>query len=232
MKIWPFSKIHSGSNPVMIHQNGNPEVNNWMISEFIYKIIIPIVGVHPYPLSELQLMIDSVCWLEPQVIIEWGTHKGVSARIFSETAEYYDLNTKIISVDLPPNVYHAENPMNERGKLVKGRGNVELLLGDCIKISKNLSTKYKKFNVLFFLDGDHEYSSVARELHFINKSYPNASILLHDTFFQTKSSDYNIGPYKAMKEFLTINKKNYTEMSTIFGLPGMSLLINKKNSKV
>ena len=42
------------------------EVDNWVISDFIVKKLIPIVGTHPYPISELNLMVAAVCRLKPQ----------------------------------------------------------------------------------------------------------------------------------------------------------------------
>lgn len=48
------------------------EVNNQLISEFILKKLVPIVGIHPYPLNELMLMVAAVCRLEPTHIFEWG----------------------------------------------------------------------------------------------------------------------------------------------------------------
>src|SRR5207253_9908030 len=41
---------------------------------------------------------------------------------------------------------------------------------------------------LVYIDGDHSYSAVKRELGEIIKNMPNASILLHDTFYQDRKS--------------------------------------------
>src|SRR5207245_8967376 len=54
------------------------EVNNWIISEFIFQKLVPIVGVTPYPINELALMVSAVCRLKPTHIFEWGTHIGKS----------------------------------------------------------------------------------------------------------------------------------------------------------
>ncbi len=37
------------------------EVNNSIISEFIFQKLVPIVGVTPYPINELALMVSAVC---------------------------------------------------------------------------------------------------------------------------------------------------------------------------
>ena len=46
------------------------EVNNWIISEFVVGTLVPIVGVHPFPLNELFLMVSAVCRLKPDYIVE------------------------------------------------------------------------------------------------------------------------------------------------------------------
>src|ERR1043166_6020595 len=40
------------------------EVNNWLVSEFVLKTLVPIVGTHPFPLNELVLMVAAVCRLK------------------------------------------------------------------------------------------------------------------------------------------------------------------------
>lgn len=201
------------------------EVNNWQISDFIINKIVRIVGTQPYPLNELSLMVATICRLKPAYIFEWGTHVGKSARIFYETCKYLDLNTTIHSIDLPDNVYHSEHPKDQRGKLVKGLDQVILHQGDglatSIKICKD--NEIKK-NILFFLDGDHEYRSVKREILGIMTNIPRANILIHDTFYQSSKSKYNIGPIKAVKSVLKSFPNKYKIISQNLGLPGMSLL--------
>jgi hypothetical protein len=52
---------------------------------------------------------------------------------------------------------------------------------------------------------------------------PKAAILLHDTFYQSADSKYNIGPYEAINDCLKKSKK-YKRIDTKTGLPGMTLL--------
>ncbi|HHT9147076.1 MAG TPA: hypothetical protein ACFYD4_15600, partial [Candidatus Wunengus sp. YC61] len=100
--------------------------------------------------------------------------------------------------------------------------------GDGLTIALDLYRKIKGISTsLFFLDGDHAYRSIKRELSGIIKYAPSASILVHDTFYQSKNSGYNVGPYKAVEEFVERHPK-YTVLSIGLGLPGMSLLINKR----
>ena len=68
-----------------------------------------------------------------------------------------------------------------------------------LQIVNNISGESKP---LFFLDEDHSYETIKRELESIMTKVPNANILIHDTFYQSPESDYNIGPYKAIVETL------------------------------
>ncbi|HWY11545.1 MAG TPA: hypothetical protein VN026_09475 [Bacteroidia bacterium] len=78
----------------------------------------------------------------------------------------------------------------------------------------------------FFVDGDHSCESVKKELSTILQNVPDTAVLLHDTFYQSEDSKYNIGPFKAVKEVLG-NYKEYELISTNMGLPGMSLVYKK-----
>ncbi len=201
------------------------EVDNWIISEFVLKELVPIVGIHPYPLNELMFMTAAVCRLKPTHIYEWGTHIGKSARIFYEITKRFSITSEIHSIDLPDNVRHGEHPMKTRGILVKNIRNVTLHQGDGLTVALALCRKIKRISTpLFFLDGDHEYLSVKRELTGIIKAVSLASILVHDTFYQSRKSGYNIGPYRAIFESLHTTRTKYRTLSTNMGLPGMTLL--------
>jgi cephalosporin hydroxylase len=222
--------FHRKNTSVFVKNTGTEfEVNNWTLSEFIVDKIIPIVGIHPFPLNELMLISSTVCFIKPTHIFEWGTHFGKSARIFYETARYFDIKTEIHSIDLPENIEHNEHPHKERGKFVKHLKKISLHLGDGLNISLSIlkENKDKKIIPLFFLDGDHSYDSVKRELNGIFEQYPKSNILIHDTFSQTQESNYNVGPYEAVKEFLKDKNDIFVLIETKTGLPGMTLLLNK-----
>ena len=65
---------------------------------------------------------------------------------------------------------------------------------------------------------------VKRELEGVIKSVPQANILLHDTFYQSEESGYNVGPYKAVVDVLAGMPNRYKIISQNIGLPGMTLL--------
>lgn len=217
-------------NPVCNTQCSEFEVDNWIISEFVMKELVPIVGIHPYPINELMLMTGALCVLKPTYIFEWGTHLGKSARIFYETAKHFSIPCEIHSVDLPDNVKHKEHPRQNRGIFVRDIPQVRLYQGDGLNISLALHKNIpKKTQPLFFLDGDHKYHSVKRELNGIIKNISNASILIHDTFYQSVRSKYNIGPFRAIRNVLKRMPYKYKIISTNIGLPGITLLYENRN---
>jgi cephalosporin hydroxylase len=221
----------SGQSAVVNPQCGELEVNNWMISEFIIDELVPVVGVHPYPINEQCMMVAAVCALKPTHIFEWGTNLGKSARIFYEAARKFGISTQIYSVDLPDDIGHVEHPKGKRGIYVKSIKDIKLFQGDGLEISLREYTNIKhQINAipLFFIDGDHCYSSVKRELEGIIEAIPRANILLHDTFYQSSMSGYNIGPYQAVKDVITA-ACNYNIIRQDLGLPGMTLLYKKNN---
>ncbi len=215
------------SDPTINPQCKEFEVDNWIISDFVVNELVPVVGVRPYPINELLLMVASVCRLKPTHIFEWGTHHGKSARIFYEISRKFEIKMEIHSIDLPDDIDHVEHPGNKRGLYVKGIEEVKLYQGDglskSLEICKNKSIELKP---LFFLDGDHSYNTVKHELDTIITNIPNASILLHDTFFQSPESGYNVGPHNAIEDVLAAKSKKFLRISTNTGLPGMTLLYN------
>jgi cephalosporin hydroxylase len=204
------------------------EVNNWELSELVMQKLVPVVGVHPFPLNELLLMAAAVSRFQPNLIFEWGTHIGKAARIFYEVSSTLNIGTIVHSIDLPDDVDHGEHPHDQRGLLVKEIPEVKLHQGDGLDMSIKIMRKSKKNSegkkTLFFVDGDHSYESVKRELAGIIMHAPRAAILLHDSFYQDPKSKYNIGPNKAIEEAIKKPGAKYKRIDTKTGLPGMTLL--------
>jgi cephalosporin hydroxylase len=199
------------------------EVDAWALSSFVVDTLVPIVGVHPYPLNELLLMSAAVTRFRPTHIFEWGTHQGVSARAFHEICSHFGLDTEIHSTDLPPSRRHVEQPGDERGLYVQEISEVTLHLGDGVKESLRILRGARGAAPLFFVDGDHAYKSVRRELDSVFSHVPDAVALVHDTFFQDERSGYNTGPYRAVTEFCAAHPR-IRRLDTAIGLPGMTLL--------
>jgi len=199
-----------------------PEADKWALSAFVIETLVPIVGVRPYPLDELLLMCSTVGYFRPGIIIEWGTHLGMSARVFYEIIRYLSLSIPIHSIDLPPDSAHVENiqDLAQRGRYVKNVP-VQLHVGDGLSIARELLAEAKGFLPLIFLDGDHSYETVKRELYGLRAAASQAVVLLHDSFFQGPEANYNCGPFEALSEFS--KAEDIPICSTALGLPGMSL---------
>lgn len=226
------AKLKHGSklpNPVKNTFCDEIELDKWVISDFVLKKLTPVVGITPFPLDEMMLMTSTVCYFRPQYIFEWGTHVGKSARIFHEISKAFKIDTKIHSIDLPDDIEHEEHPHKNRGKFVKRIKEVQLHQGDGITKSIELCKLVNKDQtVLFFLDGDHSYESVSRELRSISTHIGKTVILLHDTFYQSPASNYNIGPHQAITDFIRTYPDTFEQISTTWGLPGMTLLYKQK----
>lgn len=215
-------------NPALNPNASEIEVNNWVISTFVIEKLVPKVGIHPFPLNELMLMSSAVCCFKPAHIFEWGTNVGKSARIFYETIKSFHISSHIHSIDLPDDVFHNEHPQKNRGKLVRDLKEVTLHQADGLAKSLEIYNSEKVTgNVLFFIDGDHSYECVKRELATILEHIPTAKVLLHDTFYQSADANYNIGSFKAIEDVLGSAKNEYNVITTNLGLPGMTLLYKK-----
>jgi cephalosporin hydroxylase len=217
----PFPREAAVRNPAC----SEPEVDSWVVSRLVLSRLVPVVGSHPFPLHELMLMASAVALVRPEMIFEWGTHVGKSARVFFEAARQFDVDVQIHSVDLPDDVEHGEHPGSRRGALVRGLPGVHLHQGDGLDVSLEIWRRDPRSRALFFVDGDHAYSSVQRELRGIIETVPQAAILLHDTFFQSPASAYNVGPAQAIVEALEAHPGRYRRMDSGLGLPGMTLLL-------
>ena len=215
----------SWPDPVRNRTASEFEVDLWTLSDFLLQKIVPVVGTHPYPLNELLLMVAAACRLKPSVVFDWGTHIGVSARVFYECERAFGLGYEIHSVDLPPDASHVEHPGQEHGRLVRGLDKVHLHRGNGVKVALELWHKLgQPKRPLFFVDGDHAYESVRDELNEIFTTVPDASALAHDTFFQSAESQYNVGPAQAVREAVEKFSPRLRVVHSGLGLPGMTLL--------
>jgi hypothetical protein len=103
-----------------------------------------------------------------------------------ETRKKCDLGWEIHSIDLPDDVVHEEHRGRRRGELVKEFPEVRLHQGERVSTALRLARSIDaRGELLFCLDGDHGYESVLRELTLIVEAWPTASILIHDTFYQS-----------------------------------------------
>jgi cephalosporin hydroxylase len=201
------------------------EVDLWILSRFVIDRIVPVLGIHPYPLNEQLLMVAAACRIRPGVVFDWGTHIGASARLFHECGKAFDLAYDIHSIDLPPEASHVEHPGGKHGRLVRGLAGVHLHRGDGLAVAlEQWDRMGRPPRPLFFLDGDHAYETVVRELGAICDAVADASVLAHDTFYQSAQSGYNVGPARAVEDIVARFPSRFTVIKSGLGLPGMALL--------
>ncbi len=221
MLLQPLSR----ENPVKNAGCSEFEIDNWAVSQFVLRKLVPRVGYHPFPLNELMLMVAAVSWLRPNQIFDWGTNIGKSARIFYECIAHYRIDAEIHSTDLPDNLDHMEHPGKKRGKLVHRLPGVHLHLGDGVETSLAIwRSSGRKRHPLFLVDGDHSYESVSRELRAITSDVADPGILLHDSFYQSNASGYNVGPHRAIEELIASTERRFRRLFSGLGLPGMTFL--------
>lgn len=199
------------------------EINTWKLSEFVYHKLVPVVSYKPFPLDELLLMTAAVVNFKPDLICDWGTHVGKSARIFYEISTHFEIDTKLYSIDLEDPHQHPEHPGNDRGLLIKKIKDVTQLTGDGVTKALEVYKEGTFDKPLFFLDGDHSLETVTRELNTIADSVQSPVILVHDTFRQRKDNGYNYGPFNAVVAFVSTHPE-VEVIQTATGLPGMSLI--------
>jgi len=203
------------------------EVDIWVLSEFILDHVVPVLGVRPYPLNEQLLAVAAACRIKPSVVFDWGTHIGASARLFHECAKAFNLAYEVHSIDLPPDASHVEHPREEHARLVRGLAGVHLHRGDGVTVALEQWNRLDRpARPLFFVDGDHAYASVLRELSAVFEAIGDASALVHDTFFQSAESGYNVGPARAIEDVVARFPARFMVIKSGLGLPGMTLLVD------
>lgn len=195
------------------------EVDKWKTSAYLLKLV-KAVGFHPFPLDELMLMAAAFEYHRPEIIIDIGTHLGKSARIWFELSQRLRLRTQIHTIDLC-DAGHIESPGEALGRYIRGLP-VRQHVGDGYSCACDIISSASPTAVfLLFLDGDHAYQSVHRELQ-LGRMIKRGCILVHDTFYQPGST-YNHGPYLAIQDSLSyLPVRQVIHLQT--GLPGMSYL--------
>ena len=194
------------------------EVDKWSVSKTVLNLV-SVVGVHPYPLDELLLMVAAFSYHRPEITIDIGTHIGKSARIWLELARLCQVPTAIHTIDLlDPD--HPEYPGTEVGRLIRGTSVLQHF-GDGYSTALELIRENPNARFLIFLDSDHSYENVRRELE-LAKHVKDGCLLVHDTFYQP-SSTYNHGPYLAVCDYIDgMSIRQVIHLNA--GLPGMSYI--------
>jgi hypothetical protein len=198
------------------------------LGRFVQFVLLPVVGTFPYPPSELMLMSAAVASIRPEIIIEWGTNTGVSARVFLETTRRYSIESEIHSIDLPSGTEHFEHPKWRRGILVRGR-DVVLHEGDGLATAMMILAANVGRRPLVFIDGDHAEAVVKREAETLWGIYPDLPILFHDTYVDPKNHVPANGPGLAIRDIVRRDAHRWVVTETGLGRPGMTLVVPRSD---
>ena len=198
------------------------------LDRFVLEKILPAGGLL-YPLAELSLMALVVDRVKPTHILEWGTNIGGSAKAFHVITEALGLETAIHTWDLPEEVSHGQHPGAEHGKLARGLSRVHFhredgLVGALAEYQR-VKSSYPEARVLFFIDGDHAYDSVLREITAIVSCLEEFHLLAHDTFVQKPEAKGQFREsWLACATGLELSAREYRWFNVGFGSPGMTYL--------
>jgi len=146
-------------------------------SDLIAKAEIPGYGT-----DEVEFIEETLLACRPKFIGEWGTNLGASARIFHELCVHHEIPAVINTVDLPEELESLDRDHSgiQTGDLLEGVP-VWRHRGDGVTVALEMWVRAGRPPALFFLDGDHGFENVYRELVAIATVAPRAWMLLHDT---------------------------------------------------
>lgn len=138
------------------------------------------IRIPGYGEDEVRFFAETIWELQPTHIFEWGTNVGASARVFYELTRIGGIRCDVHTTEHPDHATH-DHPGHLLGRWLKGC-NVKMHTGDGVNVSlAEYVHAGAPEQVLFFLDGDHSYAAVLRELEAIAATAPSAVILVHDT---------------------------------------------------
>jgi hypothetical protein len=145
---------------------------------------IKSLDIPGYSGEEISFMEEILVNLRPTIVFDWGTNRGSSARIFYEASKIHEYPCEIHTTDLPDEVEHIEHPHKGFGFFVRDLSDVYLHRGDGVQVSLAIYQEKCPERALFFVDGDHSYNTVRRELLAISEIAPDATILCHDVGYE------------------------------------------------
>jgi len=204
------------------------------LDRFVLEKILPQTGLL-YPLAEISLMALAVDRVRPSHIFEWGTNIGGSAKIFHQITESLGMDTAIHTWDLPEDVPHGQHPGKNHAKLARGLARIHFHREDGLQgaLTQYHLEKAKNpgMRALFFVDGDHFYESVVREIVGLVSVQEEFHILAHDTFVQKPDGKgQSKESWLACPTALQISASEYRWLNVGFGNPGMAYLWGRGSS--
>jgi cephalosporin hydroxylase len=131
--------------------------------------------------AELWMIAQTMEELRPDLICEWGTNVGYSARILWEARGMLGLTCPVHSIDISANppILRSADSGKMQGHHVQGTG-VQLHQGNGPVQAVNLAALHGALRPLLFIDDHHDFEHVSMELTLIYESIPRGTMLLHD----------------------------------------------------
>lgn len=165
----------------------------------LYATLEGTEALEPECRALLQALIDADCldWnvgrtlavytllrdLRPDFLCEWGTNTGHSARFFHEARHALRFRCVIHSVEMSDRVHvlRAEDVAanRSRGSMVQGLS-VHLHVGDGPVVARELCEEASPERPLFFIDDNHEETTVRNALEHLHGLSPREVFLLDD----------------------------------------------------
>lgn len=157
------------------------------------------IGVVPqYGWEEVDLIYATILEYQPDIICEWGTNIGYSARLFAELIQEIGIDCPVHSTDITESAAKGR-----RGEMAGPL--VNLHVGEGLELSLRLTGDAKR--PLFFLDDDHMFDHVRRQLYMIAEVEPGAVMLIHDVMKVEKVGGDSVWvahePHRAIMDFLS-----------------------------
>lgn len=144
--------------------------------------LIKSLQIPAYGDDEIMFMGETAKLLQPTFVFDWGTNRGSSARVFYEASKMFGYPCEIHTTDLPDSEgwKSPEFPGQDLGLFFRGLPDIHIHRGDGVDESLKVYREKNPSRAIFFVDGDHHYEPVTRELNAIFAGAPTAVILCHD----------------------------------------------------
>ena len=146
--------------------------------------LIEGIALPGYSPEEVRFMGNTVAVSRPEVVFDWGTNRGSSARIWLEATEGFKVRPPIHTVDLGDELSGVtqDHAGIFTGMYVWNLRRVQQHRGDGVEVALRLYEECgSPERALFFVDGDHSAEAVEAEVLRLAEEAPSATLLLHDT---------------------------------------------------
>ncbi|MGO8703713.1 MAG: CmcI family methyltransferase [Candidatus Brocadiia bacterium] len=204
--------------PPPLAQGPRLEVDKRYAAQLVYDIAREMDS-WSYAWDEMMLMAAAFQYHRPSVVVDIGTQNGRSARIWYELSIRLGIPAEIHTIDLA-DPRHPQYAGKDQGEFIRGLPVVQHI-GDGFTIATEILSGRPAATALVYLDDDHSYENVRRELQLV-ALIREGCVLVHDSFYQPEPA-YDRGVYRAIEDSLPdLNVAQVIHLQ--IGRPGMSYL--------